>query len=319
MHILLYTEDNSYSMMCSSKKFVLVYKSSVQVLEDYIDSLDMFKEVIELGDFAKSYQDYMKPGIVVVFTQMWLDLDSFSPEIYRAPNFIFLNVENLTEQKRMDHIMQFIRRGIKVADYSLANIEVMKTFAKENNIEISAPIYYFPYQYNKKENVLLENRERVYEYDVGVVNACPKKDASVNSALTYKRTRLWEDLQFSGLSCLNILGWGAERDELIKRCKVIVNVHHFECYKIFQHIRCDRLVFANKLIVSENSLCVDDLDIKNHVIWSDYKDLLQTTLKVVQNFDQYMDILTNMETTGIAVGRARLLEQTVCEIEKITG
>jgi len=272
-----------------------------------------------LETLRKSYQDYMKPGTVVVFTQMWLDLDSFSPEIYRAPNFIFLNVENLTEQKRMDHIMQFIRRGIKVADYSLANIEVMKTFAKENNIEISVPIYYFPYQYNKKENVLLENRERKYEYDVGVVNACPKKDASVNSALTYKRTRLWEDLQFSGLSCLNILGWGAERDELIKRCKVIVNVHHFECYKIFQHIRCDRLVFANKLIVSENSLCVDDLDIKNHVIWSDYKDLLQTTLKVVQNFDQYMDILTNMETTGIAVGRARLLEQTVCEIEKITG
>ena len=306
-------------MMCSSKKFVLVYKSSVQVLEDYIDSLDMFKEVIELGDFAKSYQDYMKPGVVVVFTQMWLDLDSFSPEIYAAPNFIFLNVENLTEQKRMDHIMQFIRRGIKVADYSLANIEVMKIFAKENNIEISAPIYYFPYQYNKKENVLLENRERVYEYDVGVVNACPKKDASVNSALTYKRTRLWEDLQFSGLSCLNILGWGAERDELIKKCKVIVNVHHFECYKIFQHIRCDRLVFANKLIVSENSLCVDDLDIKNHVIWSDYKNLLQTTMDVVQKFDHYMDILTYMETTGIAVGRARLLEQTVCDIEKITG
>ena len=43
----------------------------------------------------------------------------------------------------MDHIMQFIRRGIKVADYSLANIEVMKTFAKENNIEISAPILIF--------------------------------------------------------------------------------------------------------------------------------------------------------------------------------
>ena len=62
-------------------------------------TLDMFKEVIELGDFVKSYQDYMKPGVVVVFTQMWLDLDSFSPEIYHVPNFIFLNVENLTEQK----------------------------------------------------------------------------------------------------------------------------------------------------------------------------------------------------------------------------
>lgn len=303
--------------MCSSKKFVLVYKSSIQVLEDYIDSLNIFKEVIELEDFAKRHKEYLSPDVVIVFTQMWLDLENFSPEIYGAPNFIFLNVENLTEQKRMDHIMQFVIRGIKIADYSVANIHVIKTYAEENNIEIKAPIYYFPYQYNKKENVLLENRERQYQYDVGVVNACPKKDASVNSALTYKRTKVWEDLEFSGLSCLNILGWGAERDELIKKCKVIVNVHHFECYKIFQHIRCDRLVFANKLIVSENSLCVNDLDIKNHVLWSDYTDLVETAKKAVANFDHYMDILTNMETTGIAVGRARSLEQTICDIEKI--
>lgn len=303
--------------MCSSKKFVLVYKSSIQVLEDYIDSLNIFKEVMELEDFAKRHKEYLSPDVVIVFTQMWLDLENFSPEIYGAPNFIFLNVENLTEQKRMDHIMQFVIRGVKIADYSVANIHVIKTYAEENNIEIKAPIYYFPYQYNKKENVLLENRERQYQYDVGVVNACPKKDASVNSALTYKRTKVWEDLEFSGLSCLNILGWGAERDELIKKCKVIVNVHHFECYKIFQHIRCDRLVFANKLIVSENSLCVNDLDIKNHILWSDYKDLVETAKKAVANFDHYMDILTNMETTGIAVGRARSLEQTICDIEKI--
>lgn len=303
--------------MCSSKKFVLVYKSSIQVLEDYIDSLNIFKEVMELEDFAKRHKEYLSPDVVIVFTQMWLDLENFSPEIYGAPNFIFLNVENLTEQKRMDHIMQFVIRGVKIADYSVANIHVIKTYAEENNIEIKAPIYYFPYQYNKKENVLLENRERQYQYDVGVVNACPKKDASVNSALTYKRTKVWEDLEFSGLSCLNILGWGAERDELIKKCKVIVNVHHFECYKVFQHIRCDRLVFANKLIVSENSLCVNDLDIKNHILWSDYKDLVETAKKAVANFDHYMDILTNMETTGIAVGRARSLEQTICDIEKI--
>lgn len=303
--------------MCSSKKFVLVYKSNIQVLEDYIESLNIFKEVMELEDFAKRHKEYLSPDVVVVFTQMWLDLENFSPEIVGAPNFIFLNVENLTEQKRMDHIMQFVIRGIKIADYSVANIHVIKTYAEENNIDIKAPIYYFPYQYNKKENVLLENRERQYQYDVGVVNACPKKDASVNSALTYKRTKVWEDLEFSGLSCLNILGWGAERDELIKKCKVIVNVHHFECYKIFQHIRCDRLVFANKLIVSENSLCVNDLDIKNHVLWSDYTDLVETAKKALANFDHYMDILTNMETTGIAVGRARSLEQTICDIEKI--
>ena len=114
--------------MCSTKKFVLVYKSSAQVLEDYIDSLRIFKEVIEISDFSKRYRDYMNSDTILVFTQMWLDLENFSPEIYKSPNFIFLNVENLTEQKRMDHVMQFIKKGVKVADYSLANIHVMKTY-----------------------------------------------------------------------------------------------------------------------------------------------------------------------------------------------
>jgi len=305
--------------MCSTKKFVLVYKSSAQVLEDYIDSLRIFKEVIEISDFSKRYRDYLNSDTILVFTQMWLDLENFSPEIYKSPNFIFLNVENLTEQKRMDHVMQFIKKGVKVADYSLANIHVMKTYAAENNIDVVAPIFYFPYQYNDKENVVLENRGHEYEYDVGVVNACPKKDDSVNSALTYKRTKIWEDLQFSGLSCINILGWGKERDELIKKCKVIVNVHHFECYKIFQHIRCDRLVFANKIVVSEKSLLVDQLDIKNHVIWADYNQLLQVTMNAVENFDQYSKTISNFETTQIVVNRARHLEQTVCDIEKISS
>jgi|SaaInlLV_10m_DNA_3_1039740.scaffolds.fasta_scaffold01671_6 hypothetical protein len=304
--------------MCATKKFVLVYKTNVQVLEDYIDSLRIFKEVIEIDDFAARRKEFLHPDIVIVFTQMWLDLDNFSPEIYNSPNFIFLNVENLTEQRRMDHVMQFIKKGIKVADYSLANIRVMKTFATENNIDIRAPILYFPYQYNDKENALLVNREHKYDYDVGVVNACPKKDASVNASLTYKRTKIWEDLEFSGMSCVNILGWGKERDEIIKKCKVIVNVHHFECYKIFQHIRCDRLVFANKLVVSEHSLVVDDLDIKNHVMWADYNNILETTLKAVGNFDHYMGVLSSIDATQIAVDRARILQKTICDIEKGT-
>ena len=87
-------------------------------------------------------------------------------------------------------------------------------------------------------------------------------------------------------NCVNILGWGKERDELIRKCKVIVNVHHFECFSIFQHIRCDRLVFADKLVVSEHSLCGNDLDIRDVVVWSDFTDLLETTQKVLNDFDR---------------------------------
>ena len=87
-----------------------------------------------------------------------------------------------------------------------------------------------------------------------MINAFPQKSNSVNSSLFYKRSILFEKLQEMKVNCINILGWGQERDDIIRRCKIILNVHHFECFNIFEHIRCDRLIFANKIVISENSL-----------------------------------------------------------------
>ncbi len=269
-----------------SRKVHLVYKENMRVLEDYIQSLGFFDSILELDrDF--SVDEFLTSDDIYVFTQMWLHIDSFPKIISSSPRFIFLNVENLTEQHRWDHLFCLLQNNIRVADYSHANIRIIETLLDNPNnkhIQYTHTPILLPYQFNHVENLVLKNNDNVYEYDVGIVNACPKKDDSVSSHLTYKRTRIWKQMVESGWNCLNILGWGKERDELIRKCKVIVNVHHFECYTIFQHIRCDRMLFADKLVVSEYSLCADELDIKNMVIWSDYSDLLTITQKILDNF-----------------------------------
>ena len=83
------------------------------------------------------------------------------------------------------------------------------------------------------------------------------------------------------------MGWGRERDEIIKKCKIIINVHHFECFKIFEHIRCDRLIFANKIIISESSIFHDKLDIYDHVIWTPFENIITKTQFILDNFDTF--------------------------------
>jgi hypothetical protein len=55
------------------------------------------------------------------------------------------------------------------------------------------------------------------------------------------------------------------------------------------------LIFANKLIVSENSLYGNDLDMKNLVVWSDFSELLETTQNVLNNFDRMNSILSSID------------------------
>ncbi len=275
------------------------------VLEDYIYSLNIISEVIHVNQLTV---DRLKQtNDIFILTQMWLDLNSLSTEIVQSGRMIYLNVEMLSEIKRMEQVISLIKSGIRVADYSLSNLTFLKVYIEENKIHANASMIYLPYQYNLRDQVQIENIDGVYTYDVGIINALPKQDASVNSALTYRRTRLWDKLQATGWKCINILGWGAARDELLKRCKVIINVHHFECFNIFEQIRCDRLIFAKKIIVSDKSMFIENYDLLGNVLWEDYDNIIPRTKEVLANFDMYNNIMKSLSMDAVIVNRRRQL------------
>jgi len=275
------------------------------VLEDYIYSLNIISEVIHIRQLTIDRLNTTSD--IFILTQMWLDLNSLSTEIVRSGRMIYLNVEMLSEIKRMDQVVSLIKSGIKIADYSLSNLTFLKLYMEENKIPSNASTIYLPYQYSLRDQIQLENIDGVYTYDVGIINALPKKDASVNSALTYRRTRLWEQLQATGWKCINILGWGAARDDLLKRCKVIINVHHFECFNIFEQIRCDRLVFAKKIVVSDKSMFIENYDLLGNVLWEDYDNIIPRTKDVLEKFDMYNNIMKSLSMDAVIVNRRRQL------------
>jgi hypothetical protein len=290
------------------RKIIVVYKSSITVLLDYISSLNIIDKTIEVSDF--SMEVFLQSNNIYIFTQMWFKLEWFPEELYLNDRFIYLNVEMLTEQNRWQNIYNIIQKGIRIADYSLSNIAFIKDRLIKLNHDYPHTILHFPYQYNIKETVFLENKSKVYDYDIGVINALPQKSDCVNSSLLYKRSILFEKLQEMKINCINILGWGQERDDIIRHCKIILNVHHFDCYTIFEHIRCDRLIFANKIVISENSLYSEDLDIDMFIIWKKYDDIIDYAKHVLDNFDMYQRKITNMNKDGLITNRINSLRTT---------
>ena len=312
--------------MDNTKKYVLVTKEDddtrvPKVLEDYIYSLNLFDDVIPIQEF--SIRKFKSTDYIYVITQMWLNLNEkdqhIVDEMLSTNRVVYLNVEMLSESIRMEHILELIKKGIQIADYSIVNIIFLKEYAKEHNIPITKEVIYLPYQYNLRDQVQLQNIDDKYDYDIGIINALPKQDDSVNKVNTYRRTKMWNDLQQTEWKCINILGWGKERDELIKRCKVIINVHHFEAFNIFEHIRCDRMIWAKKIIVSDNSLGMDKLDITKYIFCEEFDNIIPMAEKVLQNFtDYYRDSMKAISMDKVIADRRDILKQELTKIGRTT-
>lgn len=311
--------------MDDSIKYVLVTREILpertpKVLEDYIYSLNMFSDIIHLQDFTIEYFIQNKNTIFVI-TQMWLHIDDddklFIDNVLSSNRVIYLNVEMLSEDIRMKHAANLLKYNVQIADYSIANILMLKQYAKENNIQIQKEIIYLPYQYNLQDQIQLQNIDDKYEYDIGIINAKPEQSDTVNNSNTYRRTTMWENLQKTKWKCLNILGWGKERDELIKRCKLIINIHHFECFNIFEHIRCDRLIFAKKIIVSDKSLLGDKLDVSPYVFAEDFDEIISSANNILENFEgYYKKAMKTLSLDSIIFNRRKILNEELKKIGK---
>ena len=284
-----------------------------KVIEDYICSLNIITRVINITELAEYFNNF--PEERFVMTQMILETTFFTTQLnsplLMSDRIIFLNVEMLTEEKRFNRMLDILKyTNFCIADYSIENIYFLKNTLKDN--VFSNKIIYFPYQFNLKENLLLTNNEDLYEYDIGIINAYVEKSDTVDSSLTYRRNRIWNDLQKEkNLKIINIMGWNEDRDKLIKKCKIIMNVHHFECFNIHECIRCDRLVFAKKIVISDKSIYQEETDTYDYIIYSDYEKLIEKAKSVLENFDIFNTTMKTTSLESLIESRKKILQNNV--------
>ena len=209
-----------------------------------------------------------------------------------------------------NYIVSIIKKfnNFKIFDYSYENILFIKEYLKHYNIKYENEIIHLPYQFNLKENLILKKNDE-YLYDIGIINAEIKKDKSNNNDLIYLRSEIYHKLlDDKKYKIKNILGWGEERDNIINKCKIILNVHNFKCFNIHESIRCDRLVFAKNIVVSDYSKYYDKLDICNNIFYEKYENLITLCYKILENFDEYNKIVKNLDILSIINKRKEAIQ-----------
>lgn len=163
-----------------------------------------------------------------------------------------------------DKYIDNLRHNI-VWDYSVANIAAL------DDMEIRAkhcPIGYMPI--------------------LSTIALAPKQDIDVlhYGSVNERRWDIIKSLQDAGVnvhSAFNV--YGKERDDLIARSKIVLNVHYYET-KVFEIVRCSYLMANTICIVSEEG---NDFNIESQyregVKFSPYDKLVESCISLLADKD----------------------------------
>jgi len=185
------------------------------------------------------------------------------PYGFERDNIYVLNIEQLTKTNEYAVICSISKN---ICDYSLGNIKLLPNDKK---------VYYLPYQYNPSEDYAIEKDSDVVfigwatgDRRMGIINRIPNIRIIENS-------------------------YGTERDTLLFRHKILVNVHFDKTYNIHEQIRTTRCIFNKMIVITEPSVDDDTHPLRNHMIIVEYEDIHETVLKVLKNYDKYYNKLFN--------------------------
>lgn len=134
-------------------------------------------------------------------------------------------------------------------DYSQVNLQLLREAGGDALKEKT--LYWVPYQYKEAEVAKLKGFMKVEPtYDVAVIGS------------SSHREDIMGDLRKRGIKVLHIQGFSWKRDARVPQAKILLNLHISPDAQVFEHIRCDRWIFAGIPVVSEECLHTGLLDVE---------------------------------------------------------
>jgi beta-1,4-mannosyl-glycoprotein beta-1,4-N-acetylglucosaminyltransferase len=303
-----------YAKSCSWSNRGLLWKDKIyrivfyayslfieEMLTDYINSLNTRYNLV----FTKSINYIVNNN----FDEIISVFEIFDKNIFNLGIPIgLLNTESLNVDSRFSLLYNNYKNypGIKyIYDYSLSNIRLM------NNANITNTKY-FPYLFNKKENTFLKeiNTTTKKEYHYGIICSSgqtvgnnttntTKITGNITTIEPPRRNDILHNLILRKFNINVISGWGEARDLELAKCECILNIHgeyNNEPGKIFEHLRCNRLLDAGFKVLSEDSLHMDSKFVEEYpnLEFKSYSQLLD--LKITKKkwvfYYKYYNVLS---------------------------
>jgi SAM-dependent methyltransferase len=118
-------------------------------------------------------------------------------------------------------------------------------------------------------------------------------DVLFYGSLNERRSNVIQGLRDAGVKVQTSFGvYGKERDELIARSKIVLNVHFYEA-KIFEIVRVSYLLANSKAVVTEYSSDSYDIGLSDAVACCPYDALVETCLSLLQDEPKRRQLQSN--------------------------
>jgi hypothetical protein len=238
----LYDNFVNYSMINKCKEKWVIYGPGwvYNLIKDFINNLNLVYDVTYVVTISEIQK--INPSKILFINNIH---DNSVFNIFKNVEISILNIDSLYLNYFINNIFEmiYLYPNIKIYDYNVKNMEVLQKYGIKCE--------YLEYNYDYKEIRYLKNinsQSKIYDFGMIAYN----KDVSCNKRRRYIVDKLREKGYTVNIAC----GFGKERDIELGKCKIILNIHqqifNIEC-RSFEHVRCNRLLYAGFNILSEVS------------------------------------------------------------------
>jgi FkbM family methyltransferase len=244
------------------------------LIKEYINNLNL-RYCVKYVTTVKEIQT-INPSKILFINKIH---DNSVFNVFKNIEISILNIDSMYISNFFNDILEMISLypNIKIYDYSLKNIEVLQKY----NIRTE----FLEYIYDEKEiNSLKEINNQAKTYDFGIIGYY--KDVRCS----YRRKHIVDLLRSKGYTVNVACGFDRERDVDLGKCKIILNIHcknfTIEC-RTFEHLRCNRLLYAGFKILSEVSYIDNDFisKYKENIKFIKYDDFENITRENIDKFN----------------------------------
>lgn len=132
--------------------------------------------------------------------------------------------------------------------------------------------------------------------------AVPDIDVLFVGSMNPRRQRVIDGMRSAGLRVSSVFGvYGRERDALIGRAKLLINIHFYEA-KVLEVVRLTYLLANRCAVLSEHSSDPsDDAEFAGGVAFADYEDLVHRACRLVDDGAERQ----RLSSLGFKIVRAR--------------
>jgi len=259
------------TLLPRSLVFYLPNYFNENLLQDYFKSLETKYEVHVTKDL-----DTIKLVDELVIVHEITDESIFKMKC----EINYLNTEPLNLMCRLSYVHGNVYKKYpqikKFYDYCISNIKIMN----ENGI---LNTHYLEYQYDPLEVEYLKSLVTEKIYDFGIICSGFLRTKNIEDLTPPRRRKVVEHLIAQGFSVNIISGWGLDRDSELAKCKCILNIHgqyndDSPC-TIFEHIRCNRLLYSDYFVLSEKSEPLDSSFFYKNLKFIDYSIFFKLSKK----------------------------------------